>query len=124
MNAKCRSMSCNKPVQQKENSKNYAGDAVGGHEGEVYAAEVVGFYEAVLVDEHGAEKYYPNIIQYADMGKKRRHDNKGCRKHMQKGGQPQSVHLTEPGGDGMQVFGAVEIFILQGVNNVEAAYPA
>ena len=75
-------MGCDKPVQQKENSKNYTGDAVGGHEREVYTAEVVGFYEAVLVNEHGAEKYDPNIIQYANVRKKRRHDNKRSRKYM------------------------------------------
>ena len=40
------------PVQQKEYGEYRAGYAVGGHKGKVHPAQVVWFYQAMLIYQH------------------------------------------------------------------------
>ena len=82
MNAKCQSVRCNVPVQQKENSKNHAGNAIGGHKCKIHAAKVIWFYKQVLINEHDAEKCNSNVIKDAYMCKKCGHNYKSRRKHV------------------------------------------
>ena len=70
-------------IQQKENCKYNAGHAVSGHKSKIHAAQVVWFYQQMLIDEHGAEKNNPNIVQWAYVCKKYWHYNESGGKHMQ-----------------------------------------
>ncbi len=50
-------------VGDDEGAEDYAGDAVGGHEGDVYFTEVVGLYNGVLVVEHADEDCYAYPVE-------------------------------------------------------------
>ena len=50
------------PVEQKEGREHNAGYAIGGHEGKIHPAQVVWFYQLVLINEHGAKECNANII--------------------------------------------------------------
>ncbi len=54
------------PVQQKEHGEYHTGYAVSGHKGKVHPAQVVGFYQAVLIYQHGAEEHDPGVVWPAE----------------------------------------------------------
>jgi hypothetical protein len=70
------------PVEQKQYSKYYAGDAIGSHKSKVNAAQVVWFYKQVLVNKQGAKERDTNLVQEAYLSLKFGHHDKNSRKHM------------------------------------------
>ena len=74
------------PVQQKQRREYHAGNTICGHKGKIHPAKVVRFYQQMLINEHGAEKYDACIIQYAHLHIHSRQNDQYSRKHMQKRG--------------------------------------
>jgi hypothetical protein len=110
-------------IGDDKNGKNDAGDAIGGHKGEIDPAEVIRPDYGMLVHQHPYKDGYPAPVPPAKTAVKPCADHAGYAKNMQKFRDMEGISLSQPGRHGIQLLGFVELFILQGINNIEAADP-
>ena len=103
--------------------KDYAGDAVGVGESDVYFAEVGGLYEEVLVGEHCDVEGGAYPVDEAEVAVNACRDDEYSGADVQQCGHEQGIADAEGGGDGVELLGAVEGFVLQGVDDVEPGDP-
>ena len=103
--------------------KDYAGDAVGVGEGDVDFAEVGGLYEEVLVGEHGNVEGGAYPVDEAEVAVNACRDDEYSGADVQQCRHEQGIADAEGGGDGVELLGAVEGFVLQGVDDVEPGNP-
>jgi hypothetical protein len=65
-----------KTIYQKEESKNYAGYAIGSHKCKINPTQIIGLNQPVLVNQHAAVNYYTHIVRYTHVSEKGRQNHK------------------------------------------------
>ena len=112
-----------KKISDYKHGKHHTGNAICGHKCNVYTAQISRLYNGMLVYKHAAKHQHTQPIQPGETTELTCKHHAGGTTQVLKLRNEQLFCFAHPGGYRIQVVLLVKFFVLQGINNIKAAYP-